>query len=524
MGLHPGVVGNERRRRGIEPVNPRRTFEWSDDMIALLGTDSDRAIGERLGLPSSTVARKRWVLGIPSYYPSRSAARGFRWQARHLALLGTMTDREVARRIGISKTTVAEKRSQRGIPAFLPPPPRIEWTADKIERLGKLADSQIARELDVCTLSVRLKRQALGIAASRESRPISRNASAADLLGRPNQEIVRATGLDAATIRRLREDLGIDEPIVTALRRSTRRRASRSGSATRARESDGAAGQAPTGRRGCRWRVEEIALLGSAPDVEIGALLGRSTSAVTVTRRHAGILTRPAGQPWRPEEIALLGTAPDPQIAARLGRTVPAVWNQRKQLGVPAWRNPSTWPEEEIALLGTMPDAEVAVRLGRPLSAVGAKRHALGISPADRAGTWRREEIALLGTAPDAEVAARLGRTLDAVELKRQRSGIAPVLPEKPDSWSEAEIALLGSDIDLEVAARVGRSHSAVTTKRLTLGIAPSGSPKAWRAGEIALLGTAGDSEIALRLGRTVNSVALKRGRLGIPAFRPTSG
>jgi hypothetical protein len=300
LGLHPSVVGNERRRRGIAPVNPRRTIEWSDDMIALLGTDSDRAIGETLGLPLSAVWRKRRALDIPSYYPSRSAPRGFRWQARHLALLGTMTDREVARRIGVSTTTVANKRSQLGIPAFMPRPPRIEWTAEKIERLGKLTDSQVAREMGVCTLSVRSKRQALGIAASRESRAISRNASAADLLGLPTREIVRATGLDEATIRRLREDLGIDEPVVAVLRRLTRRRASRSGSATRGRESDGAAGQAPTGRRGCRWLAEEIALLGSVPDVEIAALLGRSTSAVTVTRRHAGLLTRPAGQPWRP--------------------------------------------------------------------------------------------------------------------------------------------------------------------------------------------------------------------------------
>jgi hypothetical protein len=67
------------------------------------------------------------------------------------------------------------------------------------------------------------------------------------------------------------------------------------------------------------------------------------------------------GPLWKPEELALLGTMPDADLAARLGKTPTAVRVMRSRLGI---ANPTTthWTAEELALLGTMPDAEVAFR------------------------------------------------------------------------------------------------------------------------------------------------------------------
>jgi hypothetical protein len=53
-------------------------------------------------------------------------------------------------------------------------------------------------------------------------------------------------------------------------------------------------------------------------------------------RRELGILRQPdrwGEQRWQPEELDLLGTAPDAELAARLGRTVTAVRVMRNRLG-----------------------------------------------------------------------------------------------------------------------------------------------------------------------------------------------
>ena len=43
---------------------------------------------------------------------------------------------------------------------------------------------------------------------------------------------------------------------------------------------------------------------------------------------------KPAIPPWTEEELALLGTAPDAEIAARIGRTEKAIWVMRSKLHI----------------------------------------------------------------------------------------------------------------------------------------------------------------------------------------------
>jgi hypothetical protein len=85
-----------------------------------------------------------------------------------------------------------------------------------------------------------------------------------------------------------------------------------------------------------RWLPEELALLGTAPDVELAARLGRSRQSVTHRRVRSGIPPVPAtpSDAWRAEEIELLGTAPDREIAARIGRSPGAVEVKRLSLGI----------------------------------------------------------------------------------------------------------------------------------------------------------------------------------------------
>jgi hypothetical protein len=71
--------------------------------IALLGTVPDEEVARRIGRTPDAVCQKREELGIPN-------AAGNRWRADEIAQLGTLPDREVARRLGRSLQSVTQKR------------------------------------------------------------------------------------------------------------------------------------------------------------------------------------------------------------------------------------------------------------------------------------------------------------------------------------------------------------------------------------------------------------------------------
>jgi hypothetical protein len=92
---------------------------------------------------------------------------------------------------------------------------------------------------------------------------------------------------------------------------------------------------------------------------------------------------RPGGRPWTRKELKLLGTLPDAELAARIGRTKNAVRVMRVRRGLPnplgPWHPEGDWTAEELQLLGTVPDGELAARIGRSETAVREKRCKLGI-------------------------------------------------------------------------------------------------------------------------------------------------
>jgi hypothetical protein len=378
-GIGPRAVAAERRRRGIPPARPRRPpIEWTEDMLALLGTDSDAAVARELGVHKESVGYKRHQLGIPAFHPPRhDNCRKFSWQPEDLALLGKVSDGELARTLGLATASVNRKRQQLGIPPFQPAPRPIEWTSGMIERLGRASDARVAKELGISIDSVKGKRQALGIPATLENLPVERSEEVAALLRLPDTEVSHRTGLDWSTIQRLRGELGVREKLLSPPGALPVPDPETSGPTARERApgSMGPAGPEPAWRAQYRWRPEEIALLGSAPDEEIAAWLGRTVNAVRTRRQMLRILHRP-NQAWQPHEIELLGTAPDVQIATRLGRSEWSVNSKRRKLGIPRIPrvDPRRWTAAEEALLGTAPDAEIARRIGRSAKAVAKRR------------------------------------------------------------------------------------------------------------------------------------------------------
>ena len=94
---HPEEHGLPARRR------------WTDEEIAVLGTDHDPVIAERLGVAPHIVEQKRRRLRIPPHVA--------RWSDAEIALLGTNTDREVAETLGRTTSAVETKRVSLGIPS-----------------------------------------------------------------------------------------------------------------------------------------------------------------------------------------------------------------------------------------------------------------------------------------------------------------------------------------------------------------------------------------------------------------------
>ncbi len=127
---------------------------WTDEEVALLGTDTDGAIAQRRGVPPHVVEGKRRRLNIPGVLD--------RWGAEEVALLGTRKDREVASLTGRTTAAVRRKREMLGIAPVV-----ARWRPDEIALLGTDADRAVAERLGRTHSAVETQRRALGIPAFR---------------------------------------------------------------------------------------------------------------------------------------------------------------------------------------------------------------------------------------------------------------------------------------------------------------------------------------------------------------------
>jgi hypothetical protein len=298
-GVCLNTVRVERHRRGLEPFNSQRSpIEWTPEKVALLGTQTDAEVAQLLGIHASSVCYARHVRGIPAFRQYLGSPRSFPWTAEDLAMLGKLSDHEVAKTLGLSPSTVARKRRILGIPPFVPRPATLELPEEGLSLLGQLSDAEVAQRYGYTKEQITNKRKDLGIPPL-SYRRVARTPELAELLRLPTTEAMRRTGLKGETIAKIRRELGIKA----------------------ARIWEG------------RWSPSILDRLGKEPDAAIARDTGFTVAAVK-SRRQA--LSIPAFRPkrrWQPEDLALLNTsAPDHEIAERLGRSLEAVRLQRNKL------------------------------------------------------------------------------------------------------------------------------------------------------------------------------------------------
>ena len=263
-GVHPNTIHHERKRRGIPAfVQQREAVRWTRDMIRKLGTATDRSIAAELGIPIGCVSRKRRILGIPPYSGrSGRQPRAYPWSPEDLACLGKVSDRALARALGLSTGTVALKRQMLGIPPWRSRPPAVVWTPAMRRLLGRVSDLEVARRFSISSSTVVLERRRLGIPPVVDRRGIEHPPALLGLLRLPPSEVRRRTGLNPKTIAVLRERYGIRSLRAAEL----------------------------------RYTPEVIARMGKESDKAIASDLSCSPTAVLLKRRSLGI---PAYQGFR---------------------------------------------------------------------------------------------------------------------------------------------------------------------------------------------------------------------------------
>jgi len=150
LGLSRHAVAKQRRRLGIL----RAPRPWTENEIGLLSTASDAKVAHIVGRTVRSVTLKREQLGIrPFLVP---------WTAAEIALLGTASDPKVARKLGRKAGVVQHKRESLGIPPFTQ-----RWTEEELSWLGTDTDRAVAKALGRTEEAVRVRRKKAGIRAYR---------------------------------------------------------------------------------------------------------------------------------------------------------------------------------------------------------------------------------------------------------------------------------------------------------------------------------------------------------------------
>ncbi|MEN9358705.1 MAG: hypothetical protein RL095_240 [Verrucomicrobiota bacterium] len=197
-----------RIQRGLS--SPRRSF-WTEDRVALLGTMSDNEVARQLGIHAGSVSTQRRRHGIAPY-EENFFDDSFCWTRKWLDKLGTMTDKALAKEIGCRPNTVSTERVARGIPAFL----TKHWTAENLALLGTMTDSELARRMGLSSGAVMGMRHKHQIPLFKH-KPMSRlgkgfnwQAEHIALFGTMSDSaLARQLGICGATVHKKRRSLGI---------------------------------------------------------------------------------------------------------------------------------------------------------------------------------------------------------------------------------------------------------------------------------------------------------------------------
>jgi len=239
-----------------------RVYKWSEENIALLGTISDYAIAKRLGICRDTVYWERKRRGIEPWRLHKLPDSI--WSPTVISKMGEISDKSLADEIGVSQATVSTKRQMLGIPSFVT---HRAWDAGEVAMLGTAPDKEVAQLIGREVEHVRAARQFRGIPVHRAERWVE---SVAHQLGVIiDADIAAAVGVLPEAVANARRKRGIPP--------------------ARQYKGENFSSSPPRSRQRKPWAPEEISLLGKISDAEVARRTGRTKSGVTMERHNRRI-------------------------------------------------------------------------------------------------------------------------------------------------------------------------------------------------------------------------------------------
>lgn len=123
----------------------------------LLGTMSDKALSQLLKISTATIYRWRKEKHVKPFKLNSRWNPVVKWTPELDALLGTMSDPQLADKLGCKSFHIKERRKKLGIPKY------NGWTEEDFKLLGTMSDKDAAKQMGRTITSVQAMRQRLNI-------------------------------------------------------------------------------------------------------------------------------------------------------------------------------------------------------------------------------------------------------------------------------------------------------------------------------------------------------------------------
>jgi hypothetical protein len=397
-----------------------RTFNWTANRIATLGTTTDRELAQRWsGTNVSAIRRKRLEHGIPAHNPqldySLRAHVDGAWTLEALNMIGKDTDTNVGKMIGRSRRTVYTKRTQLGIATFASTKARVKraepinlteiptnkWPTDIIAQLGTASDRELATKWNLKYDRVRSARVKHQIPTYYQTlraklRPFAGTAD--------DETIADRFNTTTSMVKIVRQEYGVPMFNID------------------------------------KWTNENVALLGTDTDSAIAKKLNLTLGQVMGKRQASNIPSfnkTSKHKVWSQDMDEVIRTNTITRSAIMLDMTVTTITRRAKQLGItdtkalaePTTNTPIAWTTHMDAMLGTAPDKNIAHELGVSCNSVALRRRDLGIksyrhSTAKINLTPSQREIALNTELSTYKAGATLGISHMTVHNMRKKANL----------------------------------------------------------------------------------------------------
>jgi hypothetical protein len=191
------------------PTNLKyKRFDW-EGHTHLLGTMTDKDLANKLGCETHRVTFQRQKLGIKGFNVKKGR-KGINWD-EHIELLGTIPDSDIAKQLGCTTTYVCIKRNELGIKSFrgVGNSPSFDWK-EFTPLFTSMNSTDIAWVIGRSVSYIDTKRHQLGIKNTGVKLGASKIHLFDNVLGTvPDNRIANLCGCGRTTVRRRRAKLNI---------------------------------------------------------------------------------------------------------------------------------------------------------------------------------------------------------------------------------------------------------------------------------------------------------------------------